>query len=71
MGKIFKTRAELTSPEALAKFTSMSDTDDNLETAESLSARAVGYGRAAWRENRQFLLLLIDSSIELIDRVTR
>ena len=57
-GKIFKTRAELTSPEALAKFTSMSDTDDNLGTAESLSARAVGYGRAAWRENRQFLLLL-------------
>ena len=36
----------------------MSDTDDNLGTAESLSARAVGYGRAAWRENRQFLLLL-------------
>ena len=58
MGKIFKTRAELTSPEVLAKFTSMSDTDENLETAESLSARAVGYGRAAWRENRQFLLLL-------------
>ena len=58
MKKIIKTRAELTSPEALAKFTSMSDTDDNLGTAESLSARAVGYGRAAWRENRQFLLLL-------------
>ena len=58
MGKIFKTRAELTSPEALAKFTSMSETDDNLGAAESLGARALDYGRAAWRENRQFLLLL-------------